>query len=323
MLEQKSWKEYLLPYLPERIADAVGGMDERVPLEEIRIRAARPLQLCFSGFERMIYAPGGRPMAEEKDLSQIVARLCGHSMYAWESEMSGGFITLGGGCRVGICGRCVQEGERLHHAEDVTSVNFRIARERFGAASALLPRIRDAGNRLLPTLIVSAPGCGKTTMLRDIARQCSDGLCGMRPHRVAIVDTRYELAGCVRGAPHFSVGARTDVRTGGVRAEGIRQMVLTMSPEIIVTDELSCTEDAYAVLDAVSAGVTVAASAHAGSLASLQKRPPLLGLLHEGVFSRYVLLDRSRGVGTVRAVFDENGREIGEVGQKWQRLLRC
>ena len=262
-------------------------------------------------------------MADEKDCAEMVARLCEHSVYAWEHEISSGFVTLRGGCRVGICGRCVQEGERLHHIEDVTSINFRIARERRGAANALIPRILEKNGQVMPTLIVSAPGCGKTTLLRDIARTCSDGLCGVKPHRVAVVDTRFEIAGCVCGVPQMDVGARTDVRSGGERAEGIRQMVLTMSPELLITDELSCTEDAYAVLDAASAGVIVAASAHAGSMEALMRRPPLFGLLNERVFTRYVMLDRSRGAGTVRAVYDRDGKELPEGGASWQRLLQC
>ncbi len=317
-----NWKKDLSAYLTPRINEALAPVDPFLPLEEIRIRAMQPLQLVFSGYERMIAGPGNSPIATEKDISAVVARVCEQSVYAWEAELKSGFVTLPGGYRVGVTGKCVMENDSLHHIADITSVNVRITRQCAGVAAPYVPLLFDSDGGALSTLVVSPPGCGKTTFLRDLARICSDGKHGARPMKVAIVDTRYEIAGCVRGAPQYDVGSRTDVRSGGKKADGIRAMLLTMSPEVIVTDEIGACSEALAVMDARNSGVSVLASAHAPALAELAMRPVMAALLRERTFARYVLLGRSRGVGTVEAIFDARGERMKLGEQVWQKQLR-
>lgn len=321
-MKAKNWKTLLSRYLPERILSLLADVDASAPLEELRLRAGKPLQLCFGGYERLIYAAGGQPACFAADCAAIVARLCEQSVYAWEEELKHGFVTLEGGVRAGLAGRSVLADGQLHHLSDVTGICFRIARACEGVAEPLCDCLTRADGGLYSTLIVSPPGCGKTTLLRDLARIASYGYGRLRPMRVGIVDTRFELAGCVRGEAQFDIGPRTDVQSGGAKTDGIRQFIRCMSPEVLITDEIGDADDAVAVAEAAAAGVCVAASAHAGTLRHLACRPALERLLSDRLFERFVLLGRSRGVGTVELVCDGNGKKLNLEGIRWQNQLR-
>lgn len=313
----------LKPYLSESIQEALTKIDLSAPLEEIRIRANQPLQLIFSGYERLIYGWGGRAFANRADLDEMVARLCEQSVYAYSEELKSGFITLAGGYRIGLTGRCISEDGRLLRMTDITSINIRIPRSMIGAAEKLLSALKNGHDGYFTTLVFSEPCCGKTTFLRDLIRMAANGEPGVRPQKICVVDTRYELAGSVRGAAGFDLGPRTDVRTGGEKAEGLRSMLLTMSPDILVTDELGTKEEADAVLEARFSGVTVFSSAHAGSLYELAARPCYRDLIRNRVFERYVMLGRSCGVGTVEALYGQNGERLVLREGLWQKLLQC
>ena len=309
-MEQQDWRRAVLPCLPDSIRDMLACIPEEAPLEEIRLRAGQPLELRFSGYDRLVYAQGGRPAVTAADCEETLRRISEHSIYAWEEELRQGFVTLPGGCRVGLCGRAVTGRTGILRLSDITGLCIRIAHACEGAGEALLPYLADGAGRLASTLIVSPPGAGKTTLLRDIARLCSCGAPGLAPCRVCVVDTRYELAGCVRGEPQFDLGPRTDVLSGCGKAEGIRMMLRAMSPELIVVDELGTPLDIAAVLEAAGSGVQVLGGMHSGSAAMLQKRRSLSALLSSGLFSRYVILSRRQGPGTVEGVFDHALRQL-------------
>ena len=301
-----------MPYLPCGIQSLLACMDPNGPLEEIRIRAERPLQLCFSGYERLLYGYGGKAAVTAEDCTELLHRLLDQSVYAWETELGNGFFTLPGGYRVGLSGRALLSGGMVERISEVSGFNIRIAREVPDAAASLLPSLLNGEGRLLSTLVVSPPGCGKTTLLRDIARCCSNGEWGARPTKVSVVDTRYELSGAVRGVPQLDVGLRTDVLSGVPKATGIRMMLTGLSPELIVTDELSTQEEAMAALEAAACGTAVAASAHGGSIGTFMRRSHMFRLLREGLFERIVLLGRNPVPGTVEQILT-GGMEQLEV----------
>jgi stage III sporulation protein AA len=162
------------------------------------------------------------------------------------------------------------------------------------------------------TLLISPPQCGKTTLLRDLARQISNGTlhARMKGMKVGIVDERSELAGCVQGVPQHDVGLRTDVLDACPKAEGMIMMIRSMSPHLLITDEIGRMEDCEAILEAVHAGVHVITTAHGFGLSEVRKRPAIRELFKAGAFSRYIVLSRRLGPGTVEAVYDRQGERI-------------
>ncbi len=295
------------PYLSARLA---GVLDE-VPADvwseakELRLRAGRDARLVLVGRGEWSQGPAITPT----DLRECLEHLTQHSLYAWEDEIGQGFLTIPGGHRVGVAGRwAAASGGRLA-VRDVSGLNYRIARSVEGAAKGLAEVLRD-GQEILPTLLVGAPGSGKTTLLRDMARAASDGLYGLRPHQVVVIDERSEIVACRAGLPGRDVGQRTDVLDGCPKVLGLRMALRSLGPEVLVTDELGGEEDALAALDAARSGVRVLATAHAADLAELRLRPSMRRLLDERVFRRLILLSPGARPGLVLRVEDETGREL-------------
>lgn len=290
-------------------------------VEEIRLRTGQPIELCGRDGSRFLSASGGltQHVAESEALSasvlnHILQNITQFSLYAVEEELRRGYITIAGGHRVGVAGRIVLDSEgRVKSIRSISSLNIRIARAVPGVATPLrayLARRKDG----MPysALILSPPQCGKTTLIRDIARQWSENLVVRRqvPTKVAIVDERSEIAGCIEGIPQFSLGPRVDVLDGCPKAEGMLMAIRSLSPDVLVTDEIGRADDAIAVLEALYSGVTVIATAHAFSLEDWRRRPHMEDLFQSRAFARYVLLSRAAGPGTIEAILDESGRPI-------------
>ena len=302
---------------PAGLRDELQGTDDSLPVEEIRLRAGQPVQLFCGGFERLLFQT-----ASAADCAAVLERACEHSVYAWEEEIQSGFLTLPGGYRMGLCGKAVKRSGRIGNITDVTSLNIRIARAVLGAADALLPAILDRSGTPYPTLILSAPGCGKTTMLRDIARQLSCGLNGARPLRVCVVDERMEIAGSVRGVAQHTLGPRTDVLSGCPKAEGIRLAVRVLSPDVLITDELGAGEDADAVREASYCGVAAIASAHVRDIGALTRRKVLMELVQSEAFERLVVLGRAQGKAGLRYRHLRRGAAAVITAGEGCRMLR-
>lgn len=322
-MPNRHWKADLIRYFPDGLRPVIARVEAFAPLTEIRVRVHRPIQMVFAGYERLMGGSEGLPLPVEEDVAHIVSAACEGSLYAFEEELAAGFVTLPGGYRMGVTGRCVQSLAGKSRLLDFTGLTIRICRAYPGAAAPLIPLLADGRGKPVSALIVSPPGCGKTTLLRDIARLFSLGEKGAKPTRVALVDTRYELAGCLRGAPAFELGPRTDLRSGGDKAEGIRAMVRSMCPELIVTDEIGSLSDASAILDAASSGVAVIASAHGAALTDLARRPAIAELVRQRAFARYILLSGLAAPGTLEAAYLSDGKRL-ELGEgQWQKRLRC
>ncbi|MGN0794864.1 MAG: stage III sporulation protein AA [Aristaeellaceae bacterium] len=275
-------REFLSPCFPEEIRSELALM-QRGELRELRVRAERPTMLVTA---TRTAAVDWRPGAQQLDA--LIEALSGHSLYARTEETGQGFLTLRGGHRMGLCGRVVMRGGRAALAE-VGSVCLRIASEWPGAADAAAARLRAVPG-CGSLLVIGPPGSGKTTLLRDLARQLSAGRHGLQ---TAVVDERGELAACVDGVPQLDVGA-ADVLTGLSKAQALPWLVRSMSPRLIVTDELGA-NDAEAVLSARSCGVAVCASAHGTSLSDAASRPELAALMARRVFDLYAVLPAEAG----------------------------
>ncbi len=288
----------------ERMPEAV-----KMSLEEIRIRENRPLEIGYASrysFAREdgslterseeAYAPG------RDQCRALLERITNHSIYAAEEELRRGYITVAGGHRIGLAGRAVLDGGAVSHLKDIAGFNVRIARARDGFGAQVLPGLLDVPARTIRhTLIVSPPQQGKTTLIRDLARCISYGSWhhlaakGWGSRKVGIVDERSEIAASERGVPTFDLGPRCDVLDACPKAEGMMMMLRSMSPEVLVVDEIGRPEDAEAIREAIHAGVRVLATAHAADMADVLARPALGRLAAEGAFGAYVLLNKSGG----------------------------
>ena len=269
----------LMKLLPEEAATALATRREEVT--EIRLRVNRPAQIVFDGTDTLAGAP-----IEARRLREITSALMDHSFYARETELAQGFFTMTDGSRVGVCGRFAGDGTRL---TDVGSVCVRIARAVPGCAVGLMGLIAPKDG-LRSLLIVSPPGLGKTALLRDTARQLSEG--GLR---VGIADERHELAACHMGVPTLDVGPRTDVADGCPRPRAIRQLIRTMAPDVIMADEIGGEADAEALADAARCGVAVVASAHGRSLGEAAQRRWIREIVATRVLETLVLLGERPG----------------------------
>lgn len=313
-----------LQLFPEQVRTLLGRLPLHTisALEEIRVREGRPLEINYSGKYHFLRGDGGLTQKPEEayrpsreDSHRLLDLISNHSLYTMEEELRKGFITIPGGHRIGLAGRTVLSAGKVEHLRDITGFNVRIAREVPGVADGILPYLLDKGRqRVLHTLILSPPQHGKTTLLRDLARQISAGSenrpGSSRPGlKVGIVDERSEIAGSRRGVPAFDVGPRTDILDGCPKAEGMMMMIRSLSPEVIIADEIGRPEDADAVTHALHAGISVIASAHGKEVAELARRPGLGGLLEHRMFERYVILQRGE-TGLSFRVLDGQSRAL-------------
>jgi stage III sporulation protein AA len=313
--------EYILP---KSVQSALAFLPAAIKsvIEEIRIRESRPLEIVYRGRYAFVSAKGDLSAHSSEALhptraecAKLLDLLTNHSVYSYEEELKRGFIAVTGGHRVGLAGRTVLEQGRVKLIRDICSFNIRIAREVPDCARKILPALLDPMiNSIHHTLVISPPQKGKTTLIRDLARLISYGYwpaTALWPGlKVAIVDERSELAACIRGVPTFDVGPRTDVLDGCPKAEGMMMMIRSMSPEVMVVDEIGRQEDAEAIHEAVHAGIRIIATAHGNNLDDIRSRPVLRQLVADEVFTRYVVLYTKEGIPAVLSVSDGRGSEI-------------
>lgn len=302
----------LIRYLPQDVLSV---------LEEIRIRREQPLELIYGQVSRFLCRDGSLTSHPGKawkigaiEVDKMVNLISQHSIYALEEELKRGYVTVTGGHRIGLVGKALVEHGEVKTIRDISGLNVRIAREKKGVATSLLPYLIE-GRTLLNTLLVSPPQCGKTTYLRDLARVISYGSTYASGRKVSIVDERSELAGSVAGIPQNDVGPRTDVLDACPKAEGIMMLIRSMSPDVIIADEIGRPEDAAAIQEALNAGVVVITSVHGSSLTDINRRPTISRMVGQGMFQRYVFLGRSRGVGTIESIYNDQFQLLNGVAQ--------
>jgi stage III sporulation protein AA len=242
----------------------------------------------------------------EKDIEQTYMAITGKSPYAFEDDIRQGFLTLDSGIRAGLSGSGMMTGDRLKMYKSISGINFRIPREMTGICKGLLPYISDNG-RLVNTLIISSPKLGKTTIARDIARSAGSGI-GLAPCKVSLIDERQELAASLYGTPLFDVGRETDVISGVLKHIGVFMSLRSLSPDVIVTDEIGKSEDLEALKEVANSGVVMIATAHAPDLESLQNRLFFRQVFEAQLFDAWVVLSASLGRVTVQQVHDAAGK---------------
>ncbi len=314
-MERKiAWNSALKKYLPAAVFSALASINDETAadIEEIRLRSTRPLMVYTSGNGFCVDSHGSLSLSSgifvsAEDVNQTFLALTGQSPYAYEDEIRQGFLTLECGIRAGLSGSALLSGGTVRTYKTVSGINFRIPREAKGVANGLLSFI-SCQNRLQSTLVISPPRLGKTTLVRDIARCAGSGI-GVAPSRVTVVDERQEIAAGVYGKPLFDVGLETDIISGVPKAEGVFMALRSLSPDVIVTDEIGKSSDLEALREVANSGVVMVATAHAPDFAGLMSKFFFKQICDEQMFEAYVVLSAALGRITVAQIHDRLGQE--------------
>lgn len=287
-MEINSLMQHFPPVLTETLL-IMGTKD----MQEIRIIAEKNVSVVKRG---ILMDCGTRVTHEE--LKKIVNSMCRGSLYAMQQNLAQGYITLSGGHRVGVCGKCISENGKVTHMSDISAICIRLSRSVIGAADSIMEYIMNQ-ERIHNTLIISPAGCGKTTMLRDIARQI-----GSR-HKVCIADERSEIAACRNGVAAHDVGRFTSVMDGAPKGEGIMMLIRTMSPEVIITDETGSEAEERAIGELINCGIKIITTAHGYSERDVMRRRHIRKIIEDGVFERIIVLGKLHGEIKIKKVISD------------------
>lgn len=272
--------ERALGLLPEGLRTEAARYRAR-PVEEIRLRLGRRPSLLI-GLEELELP---LPETDAKTIGRVLERVTEASVHAASAALKEGYVSYRG-IRVGVCGRALQSGGSLSGLRDFSSLNIRVPREFKGICDNVITRTYTGGFE--NTLIVSGPGGGKTTALREFIRRFSD-----RGLRIGVVDERNELSASDGAQAMMDLGGHSDILVGAPKAEGAMLLLRGMNPQLIAMDEISSPGDIDAVLRVFGCGVGLLASAHASGRDELTVRTEYRRLLRKGVFKRLLVIKRS------------------------------
>ena len=284
-------------------------------IHEIRLRIGQPLLVntedgeIFVSEEGLASNIGQAYIVRERDIKETLEYISNYSPYAYEEELKNGYITIPGGNRIGVCGRAVPDGGGLVTIRNISFINIRVAQEFVGCSDKFMNMFYEDGN-LCHTLIISPPCCGKTTLLRDMVRNVSDGFNGRSGVTVGVVDERSEIAACCYGVPQNNIGIRTDVMDACPKAHGILMMIRSMGPKVIAVDEIGKKEDVEAIEYSINCGCKIIATIHGASFEEFIQKPVMAPLITNKVFKRYVIMTNNPRMGTIKEIYNEEGTLI-------------
>lgn len=325
--------EDIRAYLPASLEKPLTRLtpEQKKSLQELRIRTGQPVCMTLRGENYFLTPHGARHSPENAittsqfDLEQLFKRFCQNSVYSFQNDIANGFVTIRNGHRVGLAGTCIigQKGE-ITGIRNISSLCIRFAREVPGCADPLMPLICE-GKQIHGTFLVSLPKCGKTTMLRDIAKQLSQ-----RGFRTCVIDERSEIAAQQHGAAQLDLGPCCDVLDGFSKGTGMMFAIRNLSPQVILCDEIGSSEDIAGILHAMNAGIPVIATAHAGSIKELFRRPWFPDLLQSGAIQQVVFLEERETPGCIQKIYkmsellyENNWNRPNYPGRQPDGVLSC
>lgn len=290
--------EFILKCLPPQLVKLILEHNSK-KIEEIRIRAGRPVILKLGLVEIIL-----KYVINTNEIIGILQNICNNSIYSYQNQICNGFITLPGGNRVGISGNIVIKDGQVSNISYIYSLNFRVSHQIDGACNEILRFILDTqNNTVYNTLIVSPPGAGKTTIIRDIAKKISNGIneINFKGIDVSIIDERGEIAALNKGVAYNDVGIRTDILDNIPKSIGIRMAVRSMAPKVIIADEIGNKDDVEIINYAICSGVNCIFTAHGGKMEDLLKNQEIKKIIGLKMFKKIVFLDEKEK-GKVRNV---------------------
>jgi len=314
----------ILYLFPDELRDLFLYVSEyESKLQEIRLRIENPVYVKIAG-EEFFLDRQGKPIHTEalarklnaEEVKRIINHICKYSIYAYEDELRQGFLTVPGGHRVGVVGQVVlnEKGE-IRTIKHISAMNIRIAHQVRGAADKVLPYMYQGG-KMKNTIIVSPPGCGKTTLLRDMIRQVSDGNAFGQGMNVGVVDERSEIAGCFHGSPQNDVGIRTDILDRCPKGKGMMLLIRSMAPEVVAIDELGEEEEWRMLQYASYCGISILATMHGEGWEDYRKRKNLCQHDNKDIFSLCIVMRRNLGKCEVTHIYEKNYKE------EWECILQ-
>ncbi|MBE5936326.1 MAG: stage III sporulation protein AA [Lachnospiraceae bacterium] len=335
-MNERVYKE-IIEILPRKIRELLKAImisnSNCGNLIEVRLRVNKPLICIYESGEYLIsergknvgektnkvvnnvnnlgYGNESLYIVKESDIKELLQYISNYSIYAYEREIRQGYLTIKGGHRIGVAGKVITEGDRIKSMAYITYVNIRIAHEIIGCSNNLIKKIyNEEKNRLYNTVIISPPCCGKTTLLRDLVRNISDGRY-FKPLNVGLVDERSEIAACYKGVAQNNIGIRTDVLDCCDKVHGMYMLLRSMSPKVIAVDEIGGENDLKALRTCVSSGCDLIATAHGENISEAKEKNRFLKeILDSGIFDRYIILNNKKGVGNIETVLDIGGNIV-------------
>ncbi|MBD5486958.1 MAG: stage III sporulation protein AA [Lachnospiraceae bacterium] len=309
--------EEILYMFPESLRDRWRMAAQQVgQLQEIRLRVNAPAAVLIDRKEWFVDVDGSlvdrQPVAAQysaEQLEEVLKHLCRYSVYAFADEIRQGFLTIQGGHRIGLAGQVIMEDDkRIRNLKYIRYLNIRIAHEIKGVSDPILPYLYEGQGKVCNTLLIAPPGCGKTTMLRDMIRNFSNGTGYGAGVNVSVVDERSEIAGSYLGIAQNDVGIRTDVLDGCPKREGMMMLIRAMAPQVLAVDELGSEEDIQALQMASGCGCRLIATIHGGSVEEVQHKKYMRNVIADRLFDRYLVLTRKNGCCEVEGIYDGDGK---------------
>lgn len=295
-MQETKTMNLITKYFPKHIKEALENniSEEEVNIiEEIRIRINLPIIVKLAKKEKIIDYK-----VSTEDINYIFQKICENSIYAYQNQIANGFVTIKGGNRVGIVGTAVVQNGKVTNLNYVSGLNFRIAQEIIGCSNKIMPNI-IRGETIYNTLIIAMPGMGKTTLLRDIIRNLSngftDGNTKIKGQNISVIDERGEISATYRGGSQNDLGIRTDVLNDIPKAIGMKMAIRSMAPQIIAADEIGSVDDVNAIQYAICCGIKGIFTAHGNSVEDVKKNTELKSLIDNKIFEKFIIIKKEDG----------------------------